>query len=84
MAPTDRDILLALYNATGGPRWHDSTNWERKTDLSDWRLVRLNDNLRVEKLRLDENNLRGPIPSELWHLSALKELNLSDNQLSGE
>ncbi|CAM9813130.1 unnamed protein product, partial [Ectocarpus sp. 12 AP-2014] len=28
--------------------------------------------------------LAGPIPSELGHLSALKELNLWNNQLSGE
>ena len=25
--PSDRDVLEALYHATGGPSWTDSTNW---------------------------------------------------------
>ncbi|CAM9960831.1 unnamed protein product [Ectocarpus sp. 4 AP-2014] len=83
MAPTDRDVLLVLYWSTNGPNWTKNINWDTLADLSDWYGVEANDQARVVKLHLMVNNLRGPVPSELGHLSALQELDLCRNQLSG-
>ena len=58
MAQTDRDALLALYNATDGPNWKNKTNWNTDADLSEWHGVDVNEG-RVAKLRLIGNNLRG-------------------------
>lgn len=59
MAPTDRDALLALYNATGGSNWKNSTNWDTDADLSDWYGVEVNAQGRAVKLSTGKNNLRG-------------------------
>ena len=32
----DRDVLVALYNATDGDNWTDKTNWLTDNDLSTW------------------------------------------------
>ncbi|CAM9533498.1 unnamed protein product, partial [Hapterophycus canaliculatus] len=59
MAQTDRDALLALYDATDGPKWTNNTSWNTDADLSEWHGVKLNGEGRVAELSLDENNLRG-------------------------
>ena len=59
MAPTDRDVLVALYNATDGPNWGNSSNWDTDTDLSEWYGVKLNGEGRVVELSLFGNNIRG-------------------------
>ena len=35
---TDREALVALYNATGGPNWTRNNNW--LSDVPDWRVGR--------------------------------------------
>lgn len=59
MAATDRDSLLALYDATGGANWPNSTKWGTDADLWLWYGVSVNDRGRVVNLRLQRNNLRG-------------------------
>lgn len=59
MAQTDRDALLALYNATDGANWENSTNWNTDAVLSDWYGVEVNDQGRVVSLSLYVNNLQG-------------------------
>ncbi|CAN0313592.1 unnamed protein product [Scytosiphon promiscuus] len=59
MAPTDRDVLVALYNATGGPNWYNSDHWNTDAELWKWYGVSLNGEGRVVELRLDRNQLRG-------------------------
>lgn len=59
MIPTDRDVLLAIYEATDGPNWKKSSNWGTDADLSDWYGVKVNGQGRVVTLTLDANNLRG-------------------------
>ncbi|CAN0152417.1 unnamed protein product [Ectocarpus sp. 4 AP-2014] len=83
MVSTDRDALLALYNATRGGGWTQNANWNTDAALSRWHGVRVNDQDRVVELNLRGNNLSGPIPKELGALSALRELRLDSNQLSG-
>lgn len=79
---TDRDVLVALYNATNGINWRTRTNWLSDNDLSTWYGVTTSNN-RVTSLDLEENNLTGRIPVELGNLSNLTTLRLAWNQLSG-
>ncbi|CAM9925777.1 unnamed protein product [Scytosiphon promiscuus] len=83
MAPTDRDVLVALYNATDGPNWKNSSNWNTDAELSEWHGVTLNGEGRVEALWLNSHGLRGPIPKELGALSKLEQLYLQSNGLTG-
>ena len=78
----DRDILVALYNATDGANWTNKTNWLSDSDLSTWHGVTIS-NGRIISLDLADNNLTGELPGALGNLSDLKTLNLSNNQLHG-
>ena len=81
---TDRDVLVALYNATDGANWADNTNWLSTEALSEWYGVTTDGNGRVTELSLDDNHLSGGILAELGDLANLQTLSLYDNQLSGE
>ena len=80
---TDRDILVALYEATDGPNWTESDGWMTDEPLGEWYGVRGDAQGRVISLFLDENGLTGEIPAELGQLSQLQTLALGDNQLTG-
>ena len=80
---SERDVLVALYNATDGANWTNNTNWLTDNDISTWYGVSVSNGL-VTGLVLAGNQLTGEIPKELGDLTKLEELNLSFNQLSGE
>ena len=80
---SDRAALVALYNATNGSNWTNNTNWLSELPLGDWHGVTLDSEGRVIQLVLDENNLQGPIPSEIGQLNELENLSLRDNGVSG-
>ena len=81
---SDRAVLVAFYNATGGPNWTDNTNWLSNEPLSEWHGVTTNDDGRVTELSLYGNQLTGKIPPELAQLTQLTRLGLEGNQLTGE
>ena len=81
---TERDVLIALYNATGGSYWKNSTNWLSEEPLNTWYGVSTNDNGRVVSLNLSQNNLAGELPSELGNLTRLEWLGLWSNDLKGK
>ena len=83
-AETDREALVALYNATGGPNWNNNNNWLSNVLTSEWEGVITDVNGRVSGLSLYENQLSGEIPPELSNLANLTYLRLDGNQLSGE
>ena len=79
----DRDVLVALYNATNGPNWRNNTNWLSAAPLNQWHGVTTDANGRVTRLDLSGNGLSGTLPSELGRLTNLEYLYLFTNQLSG-
>ena len=83
-AETDREALVALYNATDGENWDESENWLSDAPLVEWERVSTDDDGRVTKLELGGNGLSGEIPPELGSLSNLQILSLRANGLAGE
>ena len=79
----DRPALMALYDATGGANWTNSSNWNSDTHISQWHGVTINPAGRVAELRLTRNRLRGKLPPELGSLTELRVLGLWANELTG-
>lgn len=79
---SERETLVALYNATDGGNWTNSTNWLSNNDISTWHGVSVS-NGQVTGLDLSLNNLTGTIPAALGNLNNLENLNLTGNQLRG-
>ena len=75
--------LVALYRATNGASWIDSSNWVTAAPLHEWFGVRTDDGGRVTALLLDDNGLTGPIPPASGDLARLETLSLSQNALTG-
>ena len=80
---SEREALVALYNATDGENWTNNTNWLSDNDISTWHGVRVSGG-KVTHLGLQANNLTGEIPAELGNLTNLERLGLEGNQLRGE
>ena len=81
---TERDALVALYNATGGADWTHSFNWLTDAPVGQWHSVTIDANGHTVSLDLQDNALSGEIPAELVSFTNLEHLRLNDNQLSGE
>ena len=76
---SDRDILVALYNATDGAKWTNNANWLTEAPIGEWRGVSTDANGRVTELYLTKNWLSGDIPAELGGLDNLTGLYLGGN-----
>ena len=83
VANPDRAALVTLFRATDGPNWLYSENWLTSTPLREWYGVETDAQDRVTSLRLDSNELSGPIPPELGNLASVTVLWLDGNKLSG-
>lgn len=85
---TERQALLALYDAADGPNWRNSTGkWTGAvgTECS-WHGVTCSGsagNEHVTGLKLNFNNLKGTVPASITDLTELSTLNLYQNELSG-
>ena len=75
----DTEPLVALYNATDGANWTNNTNWLTNEAISEWHGVTTNSDGRVTRLKLNNNQLTGPIPEELGNLANLLFLYLNGN-----
>ena len=81
---TDREALVALYNATDGENWDESDNWLSDAPLGEWAGINTDDDGRVTVLNLEGNGLSGEVPPELGNLANLQSLDLESNDLNGE
>ena len=82
-ASEERAALVALYKATNGADWTNTTNWLSDAPIGDWHGVTADADGRVTQLNLANNRLSGSIPPALRNLDNLTQLHLSFNQLSG-
>lgn len=80
--PSDRDALIAFYNATDGPNWTDNTNWCSDEPLDTWYGITTDSEGRVTRISLENNGLSGATGNTLAPLSALTYLDCSGNSLS--
>lgn len=82
---SERDALVALYNATGGPSWTERQGWlgAAGTECT-WRGVVCDQaGEHVVELQLWSNNLQGPLPSALSGLTRLQNAYLCCGGISG-
>jgi Leucine-rich repeat (LRR) protein len=82
----DRSILFELFDATDGSNWVSSNGWKSDGSFCDWFGVTCetaeSGKLQVTELNLPENNLNGIVPSIVYHLDALKKLDVRKNPVS--
>ncbi|MEL6534159.1 MAG: hypothetical protein AAFQ98_02045 [Bacteroidota bacterium] len=77
VAAEDSLLLVELYTATGGAQW--TQTWSLADPVRSWFGVEVNEEGRVFKLELPNNNLRGQIPRGFLLNEALETLNFSGN-----
>ena len=80
---SNRDALVALYEATDGVNWTQIEGWLSDAPLDRWYGVIAEDDCTVTHVGLVSNGLSGELPSDLSGLTHLVGLGLSGNQLSG-
>jgi Leucine-rich repeat (LRR) protein len=80
----DFEALQAIYNATNGPEWKNSHNWNfaENNVSNNWYGVKVERD-RVVSFNLAGNNLVGEVPKEVGQMDGLRYLNLSNNRLNG-
>ena len=79
----DRDVLVTLYNATGGPEWGRKDNWLTDKSLNTWSGIVTDAEGYITEIFLPWNNLTDSIPPELGELARLEVLALYGNNLTG-
>lgn len=65
------------------PILENNTNWLSDEPVGGWYGVTTDEDGRVTDLRLEQNNLKGKIPTEIGRLEKLTALYLNENRLSG-
>ena len=80
----DREALVSLYNAMGGPGWTQQRYWLSGKPVGDWYGVTTDAAGRVTGLDLYYVGLSGPLPAVVGDLTHLQELSIAQNpRLSG-
>ena len=79
----DRDVLVALYNKTGGPEWNKRENWLSEASLNTWYGILTDPEGYVTEIFMPWNNMTDSIPPEIGNLGRLEVLSLYGNDLTG-
>lgn len=79
---SERDALIAFYNATNGDSWTNNTNWNTTNPVSTWYGV-TETNGRVTSINLNSNNLSGTIPESFGNLTELETFSIRINNIYG-
>ena len=81
----DRATLISIFDQLNGTNWREKENWDSDVSLGMWHGVKTDGQGRVTELMLNDTNLKGTIPRELFDLVHLKSLILSGPPIhSGE
>ena len=80
---SDKEALIALYEATDGDNWKNNQNWLTDAPLGEWHGIETRDDGRVIFIQLYENGLTGSIPHEIGDLSKLTQLVITGGNLNG-
>lgn len=82
----EKQALWELYQSTNGPQWKNTLAnkkpWALDKPVSDWNGVVVDNEGYVLGIQLDNNNLKGTIPSSIGILSRIKSLILRNNLLT--
>lgn len=82
----DYEALKVLYHATNGGAWTNKT-WRIGSNAvtsTGWPGVTFDEEGHVLAIELQNNNLRGNLPTEGMEMKSLRMLNLNGNSLSGD
>lgn len=82
---SERDVLVAIYNATGGSNWTNHTGWlgKPRTECG-WYGVQCDAaSDHVYRLDLASNNLTGSLPATISGLPSLIQFSVNTNHLTG-
>jgi len=80
----ERSVLSLLYETAGGQSWRRQQNWNNKTlSVCEWQGITCNTNGLVSVIDLKNNDLLGPLISDVGFLKELHTLEFSKNNLSG-
>lgn len=82
----DYEALKAIYAATNGGAWTNKT-WRIGSNAvtsTGWPGVTFDEEGHVLAIELQNNNLRGNLPTEGMEMKSLRTLNLSGNSLNGD
>jgi len=82
---SERDALLALFDATGGPQWKESSGWRGAAGSEcQWDGILCDDTgSNVRDIALGSNNLTGTIPAQVRDLREMRRFVVSGNGLTG-
>lgn len=78
----DSLILVNLYNTTDGPNW--TNTWDLNAPMDEWHGVAINESGCIDTVRLNINNMTGPLPAMLGSLTEPRGLHFGRNNLYGE
>lgn len=83
---SQRDALIAVYNASNGSNWSNRAGWLGPTGTEcTWHGVQCDaEQANVDVLYLFDNNLSGTISPDIAKLTKLRSLQLYNNALTGE
>jgi len=77
-----KTVLWEMYSALGGDNWYHKYGWgSDDVSICDWYgVICGSSGAGITKLNLKDNNLSGELPSTVFELENLTELNLHDNE----